>query len=263
MPRVLVTGAGGSIGRVLRAGLRGRYALRLLDREPQEPPRDDEEVMTADLADLHALVQACEGAHAVVHLAGIPVEDRFAAIAEANITGTYHVLEAARRQGVGRVVLASSNHVTGFHSIGERIGPEAEPRPDTFYGVSKLALEGLGRLYAEKFGLRIACLRIGSFADRPRGVRSLSTWLSHRDAVQLVVRCLEAAQLGYSIMYGISGNTRAWWDLSSARALGYQPEDDAERFAEQILAESGADPGLYQGEPFTDPETTLAHLAER
>ncbi|MGI8576227.1 MAG: NAD-dependent epimerase/dehydratase family protein [Egibacteraceae bacterium] len=261
--RVLITGAAGSIGRVVRAGLRDHYALRLLDRAAQEPAGDGEEVITADIGDLDALVDACEGVDGVVHLAGIPAEDRFSAIAEANITGTAHVLEAARRQGVGRAVLASSNHVTGFHPISaQRIGPDAEPRPDTFYGVSKLALEGLGCLYAEKFGLEVACLRIGSFGERAHGVRSLSTWLSHRDAVQLVVRCLEAPDLGFTILYGISGNSRAWWDLSAAHALGYEPQDDAEAYAQEVLADAGADvdPGVYQGGSFTDVQTTLEHV---
>ena len=62
------------------------------------------------------------------------------------------------------------------------------PRPDTRYGVSKVFGEALGRLYADKYGLSVACLRIGTFRtpDRPADARQLLTWISHRDMVQLV-----------------------------------------------------------------------------
>ena len=53
--------------------------------------------------------------------------------------------------------------------------------------------------------------------------RALATWLSPGDAVRLVDACLRAPDLGFAIVYGISANTRGWWDLSTARALGYEP----------------------------------------
>ena len=117
---------------------------------------------------------------ATVHLAGIPHEDSFDRILETNVVGTYNVYQAARKQGCPRVVLASSLHVTGFYDASERISPRMPVRPDSFYGVSKACGESLGRLYADKHGLQVVCVRIGTFAERPTALRHLSTWLSPR-----------------------------------------------------------------------------------
>lgn len=236
--RVLVTGAAGAIGSTLRRGLRDEMPLRLLDRVPVQDPSGGEEVVVADLGDAEAVRTAAAGIDAVVHLAAIPAEAPFQDILEANIRGTQHVFEAARRQDVARVVFASSNHVTGYHPVTARIGPEAELRPDTFYGVSKAFGEALGRLYHDKHGVEVVCLRIGSFKPRPTEPRDLATWLSPRDAVGLVRAALTAPDSGFVIAYGASGNTRRWWDLSSAEALGYQPLDDAETYADALDAAS-------------------------
>jgi uronate dehydrogenase len=233
--RVLITGAAGNIGRALRAGLRDRYALlRLLDVAPQEPAETGEEVVTLDLNDRRASEAAMEGFDAVVHLAGIADEASFDDILEGNITTTYSVYEAARRAGVRRVVFASSNHVTGFYPRDETVGPDHPVRPDTFYGVSKAFGEALGRLYADKYGLEVVCLRIGSFAERPAGLRQLSTWLSPRDCIQLVRCCLDAPAVGFTVVYGVSANTRSWWRDDAAASLDYHPQDDAEEFAAEI-----------------------------
>lgn len=258
--RVLVTGAAGRIGSVVRAGLRGRYpAVRLLDVAEIGDAEEGEEVVTADLRDYPAVEAAMAGVDAVVHLGAIPGEAAFGAICEHNIVGTYHVFEAARRRGAARVVYASSNHATGFYRESDRIGPDAPVRPDTLYGVSKVFGEALARMYVDKFGLQAACLRIGSFGPRPQARRELSTWLSHRDAVELVRCCLDAPDLGFVIVYGVSANTRGWWDNREADRIGYRPVDDAEEFAAELLAEGG-DRGRpderLQGGPFTDVETT-------
>ncbi len=123
--RVLITGAGGSVGMVLRKGLRTRFdVLRLLDVGPLDAGQPGEELITADIRDLSAVTDAMAGADTVAHLAGIPHEDTFERIMQTNMRGTYHVFEAARRQGCARVVLASSLHVTGFYDSSERIGPD-------------------------------------------------------------------------------------------------------------------------------------------
>jgi uronate dehydrogenase len=247
--RVLITGAAGNIGRALRAGLKGHYALlRLADAAPQEPAETGEEVITVDLNDRPATQTATEGLDAVVHLAAIAQEASFDDILAGNITTTYSVFEAARRAGVRRVVFASSNHAIGFYPRGETIGPHDPVRPDTFYGLSKAFGEALGRLYADKYGLEVVCLRIGSFAERPTTTRQLSIWLSPRDCVQLVRCCLDAPAVGFKIVYGVSANTRSWWKDDAAATLGYHPQDNAEEFA-----------GDFE-EP--EPEAT-ATLAER
>jgi len=165
MHRALITGAAGRIGTILRKGLSNRFdVLRLLDTSALGSAQPGEELVTADVRDLSAMVEAMDGVDAVAHLAGIPSEDTFERILETNIVGTYHVFEAARRQGCSRVVLASSLHVTGFYEADEHIGPDVPLRPDSFYGVGKAFAENLGRLYADKHGLQVVCVRIGTLA---------------------------------------------------------------------------------------------------
>lgn len=236
MEAVLVTGAAGGIGTALRAGLAGRYRLlRLLDREPVADLGPGEEAVEADLADLAALASACAGVDAVVHLAAIPHEDAFSRILEVNVVGTYNVFEAARRAGVGRVVFASSGHVTGLYGLDEPVAADAVRRPDTIYGLSKCFGEDLGRLYHHKAGMAVACLRIGTFVDKPREERDLSSWLSPRDAVELVRCALEAPDLGFEVVYGASANTRRWWRAEAVERLGYHPVDDAEGYAADVV----------------------------
>ncbi len=247
---VLVTGAAGLIGTVLRGGLpEAGWAVRSLDVVEVPEPRPGEEHLVADTTDLAALTDAARGAAAIVHLAGIATESTWPAIAHTNIDGTYCALEAARRAGVGRVVLASSNHATGYTPRpdgGLLREADAPPRPDTYYGVSKVTMEALGSLYADRYGLDVVCLRIGSAFPEPTTTRQLSTWLSPGDTVRLVDAALRAPSPGFAVIWGVSANTRNWWDLTAARALGYEPADDAEPYAEALIA--------VHGEPdLTDP----------
>ena len=248
MDRLLITGAAGDIGSVLREGLRGvASTLRLMDREPQTAGAG-EEVVTGDIRSLEDARRAVAGCDALVHLAAIAQEAPFEPILDVNIRGTHNVIEAAHLEGCQRVVFASSNHVIGFHPVGETLTPEAAIRPDSYYGVSKAFGEALGRLYHDKHGLEVACLRIGTFAAEPRTERHLSTWLSHRDAVQLVRCCLEAPSLGFLVVYGTSGNRRSWWRSPGWEAIGYRPQDDAETYADRV---AGTEPGYrFQGGEF-------------
>ncbi|GII86443.1 NAD-dependent dehydratase [Sphaerisporangium siamense] len=240
--RVLVTGAAGRIGRCLAEGLPAYgHALRLLDRVPIED--GPHETVTGDVTDPAVLARAMEGAGAVVHLAGIPStaashED----LLTANIEGTYRVFEAARLAGAERVVFASSNHAVGFTPRADLVPADTPIAPDSHYGVSKAYGEALGRYYADRYGMRVASLRIGTFAPRPPLPRALSTWLSPADAVRLVHACLIAPDLTYAAVWGVSANTRNWWDLSAGRALGYEPRDDAEAYAGDL-------PELDPGDP--------------
>jgi len=186
-----------------------------------------------------------------------PGEADFDQICRVNIDGTYRVFEACRRAGPRRIVYASSNHAVGFTQRSALLPVDVPLRPDTYYGVSKVFGEALAALYADKYGMEIACLRIGSCFERPRNVRMLSTWLSPGDVARLVDACLTAPGLGFATVYGTSANTRGWWDLEPARALGYQPLDDAEVFAGEILIACGElsedDPDYrYVGGPFTE-----------
>src|SRR5215208_4995369 len=239
--RVLLTGAAGGIGSRLRAPLREAVTeLRLSDIEPLEAEAENESVHPADLADLDALRAAADGVDAVVHLGGVPEEAPFGELAAANLIGCYHAYEAARLGGAERFVFASSNHATGFYPPDHRLVGNEPPRPDSLYGVTKVYGEALGRLYHDKFGMRVACLRIGSFQERPRDPRMLATWLSVPDAARLVLACLTSPELRFSLLYGVSANTRSWWAAAPRRRLGYEPQYDAERFAEEL-------PGAIEG----------------
>lgn len=238
MHRILITGAAGNIGAVLREGLRGRYpVVRVTDRAALGPAQPGEEVVDGlDLADLAGLEAAMKDVDAVVHLAGTPVEQPWEPILANNIVGLHNTYEAARRQGVKRIVFASSNHTIGFHPRGRHIDETVPVRPDGRYGASKVFGEALGRLYADKHGMEIVNLRIGSFQPKPLNVRMLNTWLSHRDAVHLVDVCLRAAGIHFEIIYGVSANSRNKWHDSLAARIGYQPQDNAEEYAAEILA---------------------------
>jgi uronate dehydrogenase len=233
--RVLLTGAAGAIGTALRVPLRAAAReVVLSDIAPVTAEADNEIVRPADLADFDAVLAAAEGAEAIVHLGGISVEAPFEELAGPNLFGAYHVFEAARQAGVQRVVFASSNHATGFYPSGQRLVGSEPVRPDSLYGVTKAYGEALGRMYHDKFGLRVACLRIGSFRERPRNARMLSTWLSPADGARLVLACLTSPELRFSIVYGVSANQRSWWAAAPGRRLGYEPQDDAEAFAAEV-----------------------------
>ncbi len=140
------------------------------------------------------------------------------------------------RYDVPRIVYASSNHAVGRTPRTERLGADVHARPDTFYGVGKVAAEALLHLYVDRHLIDAVCVRIGSFLDRPTTRRQLSTWLSPGDAVRMFHAALTAPGPGFAVIYGVSANTRGWWDLAPGRALGYHPEDDAEVYAADVEA---------------------------
>lgn len=260
MPIILVTGAAGLVGSMLRPRLAqpGR-TLRLLDTAPITAG-PGEEAVRASVTDLDAMTEACRNVTAVVHLGGISGEAPWQQVLEVNIDGTYAVFEAARRAGVGRVVFASSNHAVGFTPRADFPVPDyAFPAPDTYYGVAKVAGEALASLYHSRYGLDAICIRILTCAERPPTIRALSTWLSPDDAGRLFEACLSAPSPGFRVVFGVSANTRGGWvSLDEARALGYQPRDDAEAYAAEVIAAHGepdpADPVLaHLGGEFTLP----------
>jgi len=226
-----------------------------------------EEWVTASVTDLGAMTAACAGVDAVIHLAAIADEAPWERIAAVNIEGSYVAFEAARRAGVPRVIYASSNHAVGFAPRSAFPVPDyAFPAPDTYYGVAKVTGEALAALYHHRYGMDAICLRILSCSWRPRTARSLSTWLSPDDAGRLFEACLTVQDPGFRVAYGVSANTRGGWvSLAEARALGYEPRDDAEDLAAEVIAEHGepdpADPVFaYLGGEFTLPAYDADHL---
>lgn len=240
---ILITGAAGFVASLMRPRLaRPGRVLRLLDIAPIAEGEDGAERLQASVTDLAAMEVACRGVDAVIHYGGLSVEHPWEQVLEANIHGSYVTLEAARRQGVGHVVLASSNHAIGFLPTDRDLIPaDAAPRPDTHYGVSKVAMEAIGSMYADRYGLSVTAIRIGSCLDAPSDARMLRTWLSPDDGACLLEACLRAPT-GFRVVWGASRNTRAWVSLEQGEAIGYQPQDDSETFASALLGAAGEPP---------------------
>ncbi len=244
MKKLVLTGAAGRLGSYLREPL-----TKLADELVSTDIAEDigtlyagENYVQADLADLDAMIEILKDADMVVHFGAIGDEAPFEEILGPNIIGAHNVWEAAYRNGVKRVVYASSVHAVGMHKISDNIGIDAPHRPDTFYGLAKCFAEDLGRMYWDKRGVESVHMRIFSCAQVV-APRSLSTWLSYDDLIRMVSAAITAQTVGFSIVYGISNNDRAPVHNTGAGHIGYKPQDNAEQFAEAILADAPpADP---------------------
>ena len=253
---LLLTGAAGILGRWLRPRLIELYGkLRSSDIADPAPALPGEELVVADLADAAAVDRLVKGAGRIIHFGGISYETAWDKILAANIVGTYNVFEAARRHGAGPIVYASSNHAIGFYTSDDRLDANVRARPDSLYGVSKAFGVDLASLYADKYGLEIACLRIGTARPDPNDPRHLSTWQSYEDLLRMIAACFAAPRLGCTILYGVSNNDRRWWSNEAAGNVAYDPQDNAERFAAVLLPDGDRrDPEApevkFQGGPF-------------
>jgi nucleoside-diphosphate-sugar epimerase len=249
MSKIAVTGANGTIGTRLCADLARDHDVVRIDLQDAD--------VNADVRDFDAMVRAMQGCESVVHLAGaVAVDLDWETNYSVNIGGTYNVYEAARRNGLKRIVFASSNHCVGMNEVdnapsiyepafGLVVGTDAPYRPDGLYGVWKAFGETLGRYYSDKHGMQVACVRIGSItqADDPRdqSVRESSgwlgltdeqkfkryaaTWMSQRDFARLV-RAILAREVPYAVVYGVGDNLTRFWDLEPGRAMyGFWPQD--------------------------------------
>jgi uronate dehydrogenase len=249
---ILITGAAGDVGTHLRRELAGKYRIRASDLRPLKKIAQ-ETYMRADISKMADALRITKGVDAIVHLGGYSVEGPWEGILSANIIGCYNVFEAARRNGVKRILFPTSNHAVGFYRRDQTIDHRVTIKPDSRYGVSKVFGEALGSLYADKYGMQVFCMRIGNVNPKPIDKRRLSIWFSPRDLAQLVTIGIERPDIRFEIVYGISGNKRAWYDNGNAYRLGYRPQDDSELYASEILAkEKPGDPiaEQYQGGVF-------------
>ena len=259
MKTVLITGAAGDIGSHLRRELTGVYRLRLSDIRPVDDLTPGESFERADIAVLDDMLRVTKGVDAIVHLGGVSSEAGWDRILHGNIVGCYNAFEAAYRNGVKRVLFATSNHAVGFYRRDQVIDHRVYPKPDSRYGLSKVFGEQVGSLYADKYGLEVFCMRIGNVNPRPVDKRRLAIWISPRDIAQLVRIGVDHPDIRFEIVYGVSNNKRSWYDNSNAERLGYRPQDDSEDYAVEILARhvDDRDPSVekYQGGTFVALES--------
>ena len=248
--KLTLTGAGGSLGKVLRPRLLARGArLTSSGHSLPIPVSPQERVLAGDLRDDSVVDAALAGADAVIHLAGNSVEAPLEQIIQNNLVALQRLYEGARRHGVKRVVFASSNHTIGMYKAGQRLKLSDPVRPDGNYGLSKVWGEAMGQLYFDKFGIETVSLRIGSAEERPTEPRHLSTWLGYDDLEDLVWRAVTVPKVGCLTVWGVSANTRSWWDNAPAAALGYKPQQNAEDYAAEILSAQGPS-WAFQGGSF-------------
>ncbi|WP_029356649.1 NAD(P)-dependent oxidoreductase [Bosea sp. 117] len=235
--RILITGAAGRLGSELRkalAPLAGKIRLAALEPLGDLAPHEEQAVF--DLADMEATIAATEGCDAIVHFGGASLESPWQTVLDANIRGSYHVYEGARKHGARRVVYASSVHAIGYHELEAHIGVDDPVRPDSLYGVSKTFVESLSRLYWDKFGIESVCLRIFSSFPEPADRRMLWSYLSFADCVRLVEASLTAPRVGHTISFGISDNKVKTVDNGGAAHLGFIPQDSSEPFRAGVEA---------------------------
>jgi uronate dehydrogenase len=263
--KVALTGAAGQLGTVLRRALiaRGVNLRSAAGSKPLEPIVDGEDVMHGDLREREVVDRLLEGVDVLIHMAGTSVERPLPEIIENNLRGLVEVYEGARRHGVKRILFASSNHAIGMHPVEDKLTLDCAFRPDGFYGLSKAWGESLARLYWDKHGIETVCVRIGSCVERPVEFRHLSTWLSHDDLMQLVDRVINVPEIGFAVVWGVSNNTRSYWEQTGANddanRLGYQPKDNAEDYAEEILKKANPLDAVgqrYQGGGFASIDFT-------
>ncbi len=254
--RLLLTGASGTLGRMLRPRLAAwAEVLRVSDIVATDPAAAGEEVVTCDLADRAGVSALLEGVDAVLHFGGISVETAFGPIFQANIVGVANLYQAAHQHGVKRIVFASSNHAVGFYDNTQVIDAAMPVRPDGLYGVSKCFGEALSRYYFDRFGIETVCLRIGSCCPQPLTTRMMVTWCSHDDLFELLRCSLFTPRVGHTIAFGVSDNPAAWWDNGRSAHLGFHPRDSSSRFA-ALFQDSGSYPApddlpaRYHGGPF-------------
>jgi nucleoside-diphosphate-sugar epimerase len=268
MKKVLITGACGAIVQRVLPGLAERFELTLLDIRDttfdgtKVPGVHHVDLLENDRTNYRDLFR---GHDAVIHsgfvradgglLAGIGSgPDRFWNELD-NVRMSYNVMQACVEAGVGRLVSMSSNHAADYYEglihTNDFFGVthELPAYSDNYYGWAKISYEALGFLFAtgkQNDGKQLPNIQVRIGAPRDHDLesieegdltrmrRALGAWISVRDEVQLLEKCITTPDISdengipFQIVYGISRNSTRFWDISHAkRVLGYEPQDDA------------------------------------
>ncbi|MDF0601384.1 NAD(P)-dependent oxidoreductase [Psychromarinibacter sp. C21-152] len=268
--RIAITGGSGRVGKAIRGALAGRVpSIRVVDIADPGALRANETWSKADISDRADLVRALVDVDAIVHLAGYPNERDIEEILRVNVLGTHNVFEAARENGIGRIVFGSTNHVVGFYPRETTVSPTDPMRPDSLYGLSKCWGELEAGLYYDKAGIRSLNIRIGNAAERPTDARAKAIWVAPDDLAQLVLIGLEHPDIRCETVFGVSETDGDWWDNGRAAELGYVPGCSAAAAAPEPLAERATElpeiSEIFQGGRFcvAGHDGTLRHRRHR
>ncbi len=247
--KIVLIGGLGTIGRILHAGLKDTYELYVLDI--LEPSKSNNiNYVKADVGSIDQLINAIpDDTYALVNLAGLssehPIPDAYDILRSNNVhvIGAYNVLLTAAAKCIGKVVFASTNHVTGTYetegesSLGREIRSDDYPSPDSAYGAMKFCAEQFGYLFSRGKNISFISLRIGSVQEDEiallrSGARAQKTIMSKRDTIELFKRAIETKK-HYGVYYGVSDNPGKPWDLTSPiRDLGFRPRVNSQQLIE-------------------------------
>jgi len=229
--KVLLTGAAGTVGGILRREWGDRYELRLSDIRPVANLGKHEQFVRVDITELDQMQDACEGMDTIVHLAATPNPNAqfYDTLLPLNITGAYNAFEAAAMAGCRRLVFASSlNAVKGYGGENPTVW-EAPIFPVNVYGATKCWGEALARVYSDQRELSCICVRLGSPRFDQNGEwepAKPNLGISPRDTAQLFGRCVDVENVPFGIVHGMSRHQRSWLDLDhTSRLVGYEPQD--------------------------------------
>jgi len=230
--RVLITGSAGAIGQpVCRELLARGHRVRGFDRVPTAGVAD---AVVADLSDRAAVRAAAAGVESIVHLAAEPDDADFALLEGPNVRGLFHVLDAARLEGVRRVTLASSIQVLGkwWERKPGRPARAADANPINHYALTKLWAEQMGEMYARCYGLSVLAVRVAFMVRNPSEAQRLhqnqlfDVYLSRGDVGRFFAQAVEAPPLEFAVLYAAGAGCEQRFDLETARLLiGYEPRD--------------------------------------
>jgi len=243
--RVLLTGATGNIGRLLRPYLAETYASVLLNgRSPIDDLRPKEVYERGDMCDPELMDRLVGQVDGIIHMGGLVGPDfTFEETLASNFVSVYHLFEAARRHGVRRIIYASTHHAVGFLPRGAHIDHTTPPRPDSWYGITKACGEMLASHAADRYGLDVMTIRIGSVSEKVPDERRVHIWCSARDLASLIQLGLTGPQQGYHLVYGVSNCPDPMIDNRYAESLGYRAQDDSlDHLTDPALAHQVPDP---------------------
>ena len=242
MKKIFIAGSSGKIGQLLVSNLRDKYKLVLGDIAPKDSDTHEIDLMKPD-----SYANLFEGVDCLIHLAGVCDEiPEWQRTLEVNVIGSAHIFEAARVAGVKRIIYASSVQAVGYYPRAQELTTLTSARPDNMYGVSKAAVEAMAHLYADKYGISCICLRIHSLEEKPITPRHLTTWLSQSDALRLLRASIEAKNIHYAILNGVSKNTQRK-AFNGGSHVPFSPKDNAEDFRGQIHEKESSFAALFHG----------------